>query len=219
MLPNSMGNYFGRFCYRLIGCFEVEKWGFGRFVRAVDTGKTFDLSGTGLGVQSLYVARFTDFEGRIDEDFEKVVRADDVARHRPDFAGGAYERTQHLRSRRNKKPGSFCNTTDILSTIFEAEAQVAAKARPNIVAIEEHDKVASGKELTLYGSSNGGFPGAGKPRKPENTGPVRITLFTLFTLHSTFEDRVYMVSHKAIIACDGAKIPAINRFDSLLGGF
>jgi hypothetical protein len=110
--------------------------------------------------------------------FQKVVGADDSPDPLTVFTHGGDETTQGDKAGIEKQVDHFGDPAEILAALFGAEAQTGAQAMADIVAIQDKGAAAQDMELLFHGMGKRGFPGPGKPRKPEGAGTMAIQELT-----------------------------------------
>ena len=147
------------------------------FERGGDPRKILDLTGTCPLVEPFYIARFANFQGRVEEDLNEVFFPDDAAGQGTYFVGGTNEGADGDHPGVYKQLGYLGDAPYVFKAVFFAESQVVIDAGPDVIPVQYLAKEAPEEELLLQVRGQGGFSRPGQPGEPYNFGTLPQDLF------------------------------------------
>jgi hypothetical protein len=135
---------------------------FRSFIGSVNSGEIANLPSARLFVEILGIARFANFERRIDKHFDKlgVALQRDLARASPLHSIRRDERRDHHRTGIGHQFRHFAHSTDVLHAIFRRKPEIRIQTVADVVAVEHVCVHGAIEELTLQGLGDGRFSSA-----------------------------------------------------------
>src|SRR5208283_1141837 len=141
-----------------------------RLVTLSDTGEIFDLSGHGFFVKTFGIAPDAFRKGRIDENLDKFILADEVADHGPLGPERRNKRAKNHETSLRHELGDLANAADVFDPIKLRKSQILIEPVPNIIAVEQDGVDAMRVKPGFNEIGDRRFARAGKARKPYHGG-------------------------------------------------